>query len=135
MTTAPPCCRRVHAQRYLAFLESAWSQWLALDPANGERQPFPSVWPVRTLRSDVEPANFTARLGLYSMDNGSPLSPGTWAAAKAGADAAASAAGLLMRGTPSVVLRDPARRATMPAPTSWAATASSTTRRSRRRPC
>ena len=49
----------------------------------------PSVWPVRNLRADVEPANFTARLGLYSMDNGSPLSAGTWAAAKAGADAAA----------------------------------------------
>ena len=92
----------VHTPRYLAFLESAWSQWLALDPANGDRQPFPSVWPVRTLRSDVEPANFIARLGLYSMDNGSPLSAGTWTAAKAGADAAVSAAGLLTRGTPSV---------------------------------
>ena len=63
----------VHAPRYLAFLDSAWTQWLALDPAHEERQPFPSVWPVRTLRSDVEPANFTACLGLYSMDNGSPL--------------------------------------------------------------
>ena len=91
----------VHAQRYLGFLESAWAQWLALDPAHGERQPFPSVWPVRSLRSDVEPVNFTARLGLYSMDNGSPLSPGTWAAAKAGADAATSAAELLRRGAPS----------------------------------
>jgi len=59
------------------------------------------VWPVRTLRSDIEPANFIARLGLYSMDNGSPLSSGTWAAAKAGADAAVSAAGLLTRGTQS----------------------------------
>ena len=55
----------VHSLRYLTFLESAWAQWLALDAANGGRQPFPSVWPVRTLRSDVEPANFIARLGLY----------------------------------------------------------------------
>ena len=54
---------QVHAPRYLAFLESAWSQWLALDPANAAVQPFPSVWPVRTLRSDVEPGNFIARLG------------------------------------------------------------------------
>jgi len=89
---------QVHQPRYLAFLQSAWTQWLALDPSNGERQPFPSVWPVRSLRSDVEPDNFTARLGLYSMDNGSPLSAGTWVAAKAGADAAASAAGVLARG-------------------------------------
>jgi acetoin utilization deacetylase AcuC-like enzyme len=88
----------VHTPRYLAFLEGAWADWLALDPANADRQPFPSVWPVRTLRSDREPANFTARLGLYSMDNGSPLSAGTWAAAKAGADAAVSAAARLAAG-------------------------------------
>ena len=90
---------KVHAPRYLDFLRTAWAQWLALDAANAGTQPFPSVWPVRTLRSDVEPVNFTARLGLYSMDNGSPLSPGTWAAAKAGADAAASAAQALRAGT------------------------------------
>lgn len=93
---------QVHSARYLAFLETAWSDWLAQDAANATRQPFPSVWPVRTLRSDVEPANFTARLGLYSMDNGSPLSAGTWAAAKAGADAAASAAALIGEGAAAV---------------------------------
>jgi acetoin utilization deacetylase AcuC-like enzyme len=93
---------QVHAPRYLAFLQSAWAQWLALDAGNAERQPFPSVWPVRSLRSDLEPDNFTARLGLYSMDNGSPLSAGTWVAAKAGADAAASAAGVLAQGARGV---------------------------------
>lgn len=93
---------QVHSARYLAFLENAWGDWLAQDAANAARQPFPSVWPVRTLRSDVEPANFTARLGLYSMDNGSPLSAGTWAAAKAGADAAASAAALIGEGADAV---------------------------------
>ena len=86
---------QVHTPRYLAFLQSAWGQWLASDPANATRQPFPSVWPVRSLRSDVEPANFTAKLGLYSMDNGSPMVAGTWAAAKTGANAAVSAAALL----------------------------------------
>ena len=87
--------RQVHSARYLAFLESAWAQWVAVDAGNATRQPFPSVWPVRTLRSDVEPQNFTAKLGLYSMDNGTPMVAGTWAAAKAGADAAASAAVLV----------------------------------------
>jgi acetoin utilization deacetylase AcuC-like enzyme len=87
--------RQVHSARYLAFLESAWTQWVAVDAGNAARQPFPSVWPVRTLRSDVEPQNFTAKLGLYSMDNGTPMVAGTWAAAKAGADAAASAAMLV----------------------------------------
>jgi acetoin utilization deacetylase AcuC-like enzyme len=92
--------QQVHTPRYLAFLESAWAQWLAVDAGNATRQPFPSVWPVRTLRSDLEPQNFTAKLGLYSMDNGSPLVAGTWAAAKAGADAAASAAELIASGSP-----------------------------------
>ena len=94
--------QQVHTPRYLAFLQSAWSEWLALDAGNAARQPFPSVWPVRTLRSDVEPANFVARLGLYSMDNGSPMVAGTWAAARAGADAAVSAAGLLAAGERSI---------------------------------
>jgi acetoin utilization deacetylase AcuC-like enzyme len=96
-----PLLARVHTARYLAFLESAWSQWLAVDPGHATVQPFPSVWPVRTLRGDVEPAAFLARLGLYSMDDGTPLVAGTWAAAKAGADAAASAAALLASGARS----------------------------------
>ena len=89
---------RIHAPRYLQFLQTAWSQWLALDPANATVQPFPSVWPVRTLRSDIEPDNFVAKLGLYSMDNGTPLAAGTWQAAKMGADAAASAAARVAAG-------------------------------------
>lgn len=97
-----PLLAQVHAQRYLDFLASAWSQWLALDPANAAQQPFPSVWPVRTLRSDVEPVNFIARLGLYSMDNGTPLVAGTWEAATAAADAAASAAAAIAAGARSV---------------------------------
>ncbi len=46
----------------------------------------------------MEPVDFIARLGLYSMDNGSPFVAGTWAAVKAAADAAASAAALLASG-------------------------------------
>jgi acetoin utilization deacetylase AcuC-like enzyme len=90
--------RQVHSARYLQFLQTAWAQWLALDAANADQQPFPSVWPIRTLRSDAQPDNFIAKLGLFSMDNGTPLVAGTWAAAKAGADAAASAAALLAQG-------------------------------------
>jgi acetoin utilization deacetylase AcuC-like enzyme len=101
-TDSRPVLALIHTSRYLAFLEGAWADWLALEPGNADRQPFPSVWPVRSLRADVEPANFTARLGMYSMDNGSPLSAGTWAAAKAGADAAVSATRLLRAGEHAV---------------------------------
>lgn len=108
-TDSRPFLAQVHTARYLRFLENAWRDWVALDPANARLQPFPSVWPVRTLRSDMEPANFTARLGLYSMDNGCPVVEGTWQAAKiaadaaaSAADAAASAAGLLLSGEQAV---------------------------------
>jgi len=89
---------RVHSPRYLHFLRTAWSEWLALDPANAGKDAFPAVWPVRTLRSDIEPDNFCARLGLYSMDCGTPLTGGTWVAAKSGADCAVNAAHALQRG-------------------------------------
>ncbi len=92
----------LHDPVYVRFLETAWQQWLALDPANEALQPFPSVWPTRTLRDDVVPDNFIAKLGLYSMDNGTPLAQGTWRAAKSGADAAVSAAQYLLNGNGSV---------------------------------
>ncbi|EGJ08842.1 histone deacetylase family protein [Rubrivivax benzoatilyticus] len=92
----PPVARAlleaVHAPRYLRFLETAWDEWVALDPANAALDALPSVWPVRGFRADVEPDNFAARLGLYSFDAGTPLTAGTWAAAEAGAACAAAAA-------------------------------------------
>jgi acetoin utilization deacetylase AcuC-like enzyme len=83
---------RVHAPRYLRFLQSAWDDWVALDPANAALDALPSVWPVRGFRSDVLPDNFAARLGLFSFDAGTPLTAGTWAAARAGAACAIEAA-------------------------------------------
>ena len=89
---------RVHSPRYLQFLEGAWAEWVALDPANASKDALPSVWPTRTFRSDVLPANFAARMGLFSYDAGTPLMSGTWAAARAGADCALSAAQALIDG-------------------------------------
>jgi acetoin utilization deacetylase AcuC-like enzyme len=78
---------RVHSGAYLRFLHGAHAEWLAL---GGTGEAFPAVWPVRTLRHDVEPANFSARMGLYSMDNGTPLTEGAWQAAYWGAQATLS---------------------------------------------
>lgn len=89
---------RIHSQRYLDFLATAWDDWVALDPANAGRDALPSVWPVRTFRSDIVPDNFAARMGLFSYDAGSPLTSGTWVAARAGAHCALSAAQQLVQG-------------------------------------
>ena len=50
----PPQCddallARVHDRDYLHFLEGAWAEWVALDPANADTEAFPAVWPIRTL--------------------------------------------------------------------------------------
>jgi acetoin utilization deacetylase AcuC-like enzyme len=89
---------RIHSPRYLAFLASAWDQWVALDPANADKDILPSVWPTRTFRTDIEPDNFAAKVGLYSYDAGTPFTAGTWVAARAGAECALSAAQQVLAG-------------------------------------
>ena len=92
---------RVHDARYTAFLASAWDEWVAMDPANAQRDALPSVWPLgnpHAFRTDVLPQNFAARLGLFSYDSGSPLTAGTWAAARGGAACALAAARELLAG-------------------------------------
>ena len=88
----------IHSPRYLNFLATAWDQWVALDPANAGKDILPSVWPTRTFRTDIEPENFSAKVGLYSYDAGSPFTAGTWVAARAGADCALSAAQAVLAG-------------------------------------
>ena len=103
---------RVHSAAYLRFLEGAWAEWRASGGEEGS-EVFPAIWPVRTLRHDIEPRNFTARLGLYSMDSGTPLTAGSWAAAYGGAQATLTALGLVRAGARSayVLTRPPGHHA------------------------
>ncbi len=83
---------RLHDAGYLAFLAGAWDEWIALDAANAALDILPSVWPNHGLRRDVLPLNFSARVGLFSFDAGTPITAGSWAAARAGAACAMDAA-------------------------------------------
>jgi acetoin utilization deacetylase AcuC-like enzyme len=83
---------KVHAPRYLDFIAGAWDEWVALDPANAGRDALPSYWPTRGMRTDVLPASFPARLGLFGFDAGTPLTAGSWTAARHGAASAFTAA-------------------------------------------
>jgi len=89
---------RLHAPRYLRFLERAWDDWVALDPDNIGRDALPSVWPAPGMRHDVLPENFAARMGLFSFDAGTPIVRGSWAAARAGAACAIGAARIVSSG-------------------------------------
>ena len=91
---------QIHSPRYLHFIEHAWREWVALDPTNAERDALPSVWPAPGMRFDVLPENFAARLGLFSFDAGTPLTAGSWVAARTGAACALDAAREVSRGAP-----------------------------------
>ena len=84
--------RRVHTPEYVDFLQNAWARWVALDAANAALDILPSVWPGHGLRRDVHPDNFSAQVGRFAFDSGSPITAGTWEAAEAGAACAIDAA-------------------------------------------
>lgn len=98
---------RVHDADYLAFLASAWRDWIALDPANADADILPSVWPNHGLRRDTTPTNFSARVGQYTFDAGSPIMSGTWEAVQAGAMCAVLAARNVSSGNPTAAITRP----------------------------
>ncbi|MBC5767284.1 histone deacetylase family protein [Ramlibacter albus] len=116
--TAPAADMRVvesiHARPYLDFLRTAWAEWVSLDPSHAALDILPSVWPNHGLRRDVVPANFSAKVGLYAFDAGSPITAGTWDACIAGAACAIEAARQVAAGADRsalVVTRPPGHHA------------------------
>jgi acetoin utilization deacetylase AcuC-like enzyme len=80
---------RLHSEDYVAFLQTGWDAWAKRFPDS--QQALPYAFPVPGLRA-LEPKSIVGQLGRYSFDAGTPLQPGTWAAAKGAADAALTAA-------------------------------------------
>ena len=92
---------RVHSPAYLRFLAGAWDEWVAMDPANAQRDALPSVWPLPNqhgFATTHPPRNFAARLGMFAFDSGTPLTAGSWVAARAGAACALAAAQAVLGG-------------------------------------
>ncbi|KFI05188.1 acetylpolyamine aminohydrolase [Massilia sp. BSC265] len=92
---------RVHSPRYLHFLRTAWSAWSALESAASAlagKPLLPALWPPRGTPAEPEPDDFLARLGLFASDSRTPITGGTWSAAKTGADCAINAAHALRVG-------------------------------------
>ncbi|MCB1384505.1 MAG: histone deacetylase family protein [Nitratireductor sp.] len=78
----------IHDSGFVAFLETAWQEWSAL---GYEGEAIPTIWPTRTMRSDIIPEHFEAKLGYYCLANETSISDGTWEAACASKDVALSA--------------------------------------------
>jgi acetoin utilization deacetylase AcuC-like enzyme len=93
----------VHDRALLDFLESAWREWeasgLPSDP--GQDRVVPYFFPHPDLLGPLEPAlpaATWARTGRFAFDTMTLIGPGTWEAARGAADAALTAAELVLNG-------------------------------------
>lgn len=93
----------VHDPGLVAFLRTAWADWeeagLPADP--GQDRVVPYLLPHPGLLAGLplrEPHAVWARAGAYCFDTMTLVGPGTWEAARAAADAALTAADLVLAG-------------------------------------
>jgi acetoin utilization deacetylase AcuC-like enzyme len=86
---------RVHDPGYVAFLQSAWTEWVA---AHGAYDALPLNWATRTMRHDRIPEAIDGKLSYYSFDAGTPITAGTWQAATAAVNVALTAQQQIVRG-------------------------------------
>jgi acetoin utilization deacetylase AcuC-like enzyme len=88
---------RVHDPAYVQFLENFWQRWLDAGRDPETTDTFPFIWPVPGLRK-LETRHLDGLMGRYSFDAGTPMGPGTWAAASASAATAQTAASRVSEG-------------------------------------
>ncbi len=90
-----PPVLRVHDERFVEFLASAWTDWVA---AGNLGEAIPDCWPARRMVQRC-PDSISGKLGYYAMAAETSISAGTWEAARAAADVALTAASHLERGS------------------------------------
>ena len=74
---------RIHDPAFVDCLRGAYREWLALE-RHGDA--LPMAWAIRGMRTDRPPRSLDGRLGFYSFDVGTPITAGSWTAAKSAAD-------------------------------------------------
>ncbi len=96
--------RRVHDEQYLTVLQTAYERWVADGHLESPGIPyvtpyfFPPVAGQHGGDRHRRTATIRAEIGFYAMDTLTCIGQGTWIGAKAAADAAATAAGLVAAG-------------------------------------
>jgi acetoin utilization deacetylase AcuC-like enzyme len=90
---------RVHKTAFVDFLEGAWAAWTA---AGRDWDALPLVWQVRGLRADREPESIDGKLSYFSFDAGTPITAGTWQAAKSAVNVALTGQALVAGGAHAV---------------------------------
>jgi acetoin utilization deacetylase AcuC-like enzyme len=87
---------RVHDPEFVQFLEVAHQRW-ETKYGNECAAALPSSFPTRRLRS-LPTEDIDAQLGFYGFDTATPITSGTWTAARAAANVALSAAQGIFKG-------------------------------------
>ena len=83
---------KIHDKKYVDFLNNAWNEWVALG-FKGEA--IPTVYPSRSMNSDVIPTFIEGKLGYYCLANETSISEGTVEAAYESVKVALTAADML----------------------------------------
>ncbi len=85
----PVPIRSVHAEDYLAFLETAWDAWIA---AGFRGEAIAGNYPARRMRTDRPPRHIDGQVGYYALASETAITAGTWRAAVSSAASAQAAA-------------------------------------------
>ena len=86
--------RKIHDERFLAFLESAWSAWKQ-EGFSGDA--LPTVFPARRMQQR-EPDHIDGKMGYFAMAIETAITEGTWAAACSSAAVAQTAQRVISNG-------------------------------------
>jgi acetoin utilization deacetylase AcuC-like enzyme len=93
----------VHDAGLVRFLEDAWQAWAGRHPRLP--QAVPDTFPNPRLRAGMAaahpPGGIDGALGYWCFDTATPIVAGTWPAARAAADVALTAAGVVLAGEPA----------------------------------
>lgn len=88
--------RAAHSDAYLAFLASAWTEWLAADPESPAAAEKMALIPATfAAKRDQMPESILGKAGFFLLDLSVPIVEGTYAAALSSANCALSAAEFL----------------------------------------
>ena len=89
--------RNIHDERFLTFLETAWSAWKA-EGFTGDA--LPTVFPARRMRQR-EPDHIDGKMGYFAMAIETAITEGTWKAACSSAAVAQTAQRIVSSGEPT----------------------------------
>ncbi len=86
----------MHDAELVGGLGVAHDEWIMRYGPNASAA-IPSAWPARGMRAHVAP-DIESRLGSFTFDTATPITKGTWSAARAAVDVALSAANAIREG-------------------------------------